>query len=521
MFLESCERRLFLSASHSQASAATALPPKVAAVYVSSSAWSQAFKDQLATSGKGSSQFGYAIPAGSGQASVLAWSGLNQFSVRFDQAVSVVKDDLVIHGMRVPQYAIGDFSYDAASKTATWTLAAGQTFTNDQLLVEVDADGSQTLYDSGGFESPRFVPSDLEGRDAPLSGQGTWQRTGNPGVGVVENSLAASGSQAVNITRTGADERWGVQQSVPSPSSPLLVQWDMYAKQTTFPLPGSFGPYFAVEAYDGLGNAPLLAGSTGIDAATGEVLYQEAGTGYIASTGQTVAFNAWHHFDLVLDYASHKYSVYVDGSLMADAIGFVDHSAAHPINDFTDAPIAALAAAGDSQSLNATGQAYFDNYKISLAPTAVNASGLKLDGEWVNGVSQYPSGDGSAGGDFRFSVNALTADMTGDGSVNFADMVVLAQHYNQTGVVGTSQGDLTADGKVDFNDLVALAQNYNTSLPALAGASAAAAAPVSAPVLSSTLVTGKKKPNSSLFNSVQQVSPPKAVARPSSVNARH
>jgi autotransporter-associated beta strand protein len=63
----------------------------------------------------------------------------------------------------------------------------------------------------------------------------------------------------------------------------------------------------------------------------------------------------------------------------------------------------------------------------------------------------------------------LGGDATLDGSVDFNDLVKLAQNYNTT-VSATSdswwnKGDFTYDGMVDFNDLVKLAQNYNTALP--------------------------------------------------------
>jgi seryl-tRNA(Sec) selenium transferase len=56
-----------------------------------------------------------------------------------------------------------------------------------------------------------------------------------------------------------------------------------------------------------------------------------------------------------------------------------------------------------------------------------------------------------------------------DGTVDFNDLVKLAQNYNAA-VKNTTDswwthGDFTYDGTVDFNDLVKLAQNYNTALP--------------------------------------------------------
>jgi hypothetical protein len=72
----------------------------------------------------------------------------------------------------------------------------------------------------------------------------------------------------------------------------------------------------------------------------------------------------------------------------------------------------------------------------------------------------------------------LSGDATLNGTVDFNDLVKLAQNYNTTVSATTDSwwfnGDFTYDGIVDFNDLVKLAQNYNTALPAdpIAGAPA-------------------------------------------------
>lgn len=58
----------------------------------------------------------------------------------------------------------------------------------------------------------------------------------------------------------------------------------------------------------------------------------------------------------------------------------------------------------------------------------------------------------------------LNGDANFDGSVNFADLVAVAQHYGDSG--GSErwdQGDFNGDGKVDFADLVSVAQNYGAS----------------------------------------------------------
>ena len=77
--------------------------------------------------------------------------------------------------------------------------------------------------------------------------------------------------------------------------------------------------------------------------------------------------------------------------------------------------------------------------------------------------------------DYTFDFFVLAGDANHDRSVDFNDLVKLAQNYNTTGSKTYAQGDFTGDGNVDFNDLVILAQRYNTSLPA-PGATAATAA---------------------------------------------
>jgi hypothetical protein len=59
----------------------------------------------------------------------------------------------------------------------------------------------------------------------------------------------------------------------------------------------------------------------------------------------------------------------------------------------------------------------------------------------------------------------LNGDANRDRSVDFNDLVALAQNYNTSGGKTYAQGDFTGDGNVDFQDLVKIAQNYNTTLP--------------------------------------------------------
>jgi hypothetical protein len=100
-----------------------------------------------------------------------------------------------------------------------------------------------------------------------------------------------------------------------------------------------------------------------------------------------------------------------------------------------------------------------------------DSAGNRLDGEWTNptsrtdtGDSVYPSGNGTAGGDFHFRLNVLPGDATQNGSVTGADLIKLLANYNQSGMTWL-QGDFTGDGMVTGADLIKLLANYNQTLP--------------------------------------------------------
>ena len=88
-----------------------------------------------------------------------------------------------------------------------------------------------------------------------------------------------------------------------------------------------------------------------------------------------------------------------------------------------------------------------------------DTAGNRLDGEWTNPTrttqsssSTYPSGDGTAGGDFLFRFNVLPGDANQDGTVDGYDLIKLLANYNQSGKTW-ADGDLNGDGTVDGYDL--------------------------------------------------------------------
>jgi hypothetical protein len=150
----------------------------------------------------------------------------------------------------------------------------------------------------------------------------------------------------------------------------LCIRWDMRVEGpagVVNPNPllqTDFGPYFAVEANDDETSAIGLLGSLGVDATTGEVLYQAPGTGFLTPAGPVTTFGTWHNYQIKLDYSTHEYTIYYD-KVAQGTFPFVDHTLANQLNEFSEGNITALAAAGDTQAnLNRAGMAFFDNYIV-------------------------------------------------------------------------------------------------------------------------------------------------------------
>ena len=102
----------------------------------------------------------------------------------------------------------------------------------------------------------------------------------------------------------------------------------------------------------------------------------------------------------------------------------------------------------------------------STGPAAVtDQSGNPLDGEWTNGTSAWPSGDGVPGGDFNFSFNVLPGDVNQDGIVNAQDLALASSGWMKSGMTG----DLNGDGIVNGQDLAVLSSNWLETLPPASG----------------------------------------------------
>jgi hypothetical protein len=343
--------------------------------------------------------------------------------------------------------------------------------------------GSQTYaagarVDTGGFESftlgslvPDPTPNTMP--DAPNLGQQGWvgidqiAETENVETAVIQSTIKKSGSRALQVERAaGVDNRWAVvfgnssnpdtlavtlvQNRIPLPSAPhrfMLIDWDMLVVDAEGNSQGGeLGPYFGVEAYDSASSPPNngLLGSLGVDASTGQVVYQQTGNGEFKNTGQVVDFGVWNHFAILLDYSLDSYRMFLNGAPIG-SYGFVDGSLG--LNHFTDADIAALAIDGNAASTAIEGTAYFDNFRV------------------LEGVP----------GDFDL-----------DGDVDQFDLTPWKTAYGATAV-----GDANGDGVTSGSDFIVWQQNLGVDLVPAVAAESSVPEPATAILAMFALTTGR------------------------------
>jgi hypothetical protein len=264
-----------------------------------------------------------------------------------------------------------------------------------------------------GFEDPFAL--------GPLEGQFGWVRAdiGTGNTATVQDDFAKTGEQAVLVSRAAnADTRW----AMPSEGFPsqrfVVVDWDMRVAQA--PNSQGFGPFFGVDSYDANAYDPstcptciFVLGALGVDASTGDVLYQFEDSGVLTETGVVVNFDEWNHFRLVLDFATDTYTGLLNGAVLATT-GFVDRS--QGLDDFSDADIAAFSAGADAISRNLTSTAVFDNFLVR--------DGLAGDYDLDGDVDQVDYNQWRATFGTTVGVPGHDADGNANGVVDAADYVV-------------------------------------------------------------------------------------------------
>ena len=289
------------------------------------------------------------------------------------------------------------------------------------------------VINTGGFESTAY-------NTGSLAGQQGWLNAGGGGTAaVVQTQVVKSGAQAVKLTRTSQSDRYfGKLINSPPVGRYVSIDWDM-----RFDATGSttnLGPFFGVNGFfETTGSAIGLVAGFGVDSSTGELLYQQGGTGNLVASG-VVPANTWAHYRIDLDFGTDTYKSYYNGALVATT-GFVD---AHlNIDRLSDVDMVALAASASFGSQTQEGAAYFDNLIVR---------------------------------------DGLRGDYNNDGLVNAVDYTVWRDSLNQTGFGLAADGD--ADGVIGASDYQVWKAAYGSANTI--GAAIAVPEPVAAGLLLTT-----------------------------------
>jgi len=246
------------------------------------------------------------------------------------------------------------------------------------------ARGARTpIYTSQGFETVGDFsttgaavfgdsdPADLYGQGDPYWAPDTLPPSygGNGVAADVETSNVDTGLQAVSLTRltSSVDTRWAPSTFTSHPYNPVqagapivYVDWDMNVAS------GGANDLFGIELNDNASRIAYVA----VDP-TGKIDDDHAGA--FNYTGTSVSTSTWEHYELVANFATQTYQVFLNGSLtpLEPAVAFED-----PANAFTDASLVSYSANGGAGS----GVAYYDNYVISVPEPAACGSVLAGSG---------------------------------------------------------------------------------------------------------------------------------------------
>jgi hypothetical protein len=287
------------------------------------------------------------------------------------------------------------------------------------------APAAGVIVDTNGFDSPYVV--------GDLVGQQDWVTAalGGTSSATVQDSVGDGGGRGLTVTRQGApntDRRWFVPTTDYPTQRFVTVDWDMRVEGPSGNLlNGEFGPFFGVDTYDA-DTAVFVLGTLGVDATTGDVLYQAQTSGALTETGSVADFGEWNHFRIVLDFATDTYRGFFNG-VQVVATGFVDGG--FGLDNFTDADIATFAAAPDAASMALPGTAYFDNFLIR--------DGLLGDYDIDGDVDAADYQRWRA--TFGTAVTAgHDADGNGNGVVDAADFVVWRDNLGATLFGGAGSG---------------------------------------------------------------------------------
>jgi hypothetical protein len=96
-----------------------------------------------------------------------------------------------------------------------------------------------------------------------------------------------------------------------------------------------------------------------------------------------------------------------------------------------------------------------------------NSESQALDGAWTNGVSSFPSGNGTGGDDFKFQINVLPGDVDKNNCVNIVDLyLLLGKAGKNIGDTGYSyRYDIDGNGSINATDYDLASVRFGNLLP--------------------------------------------------------
>jgi len=194
--------------------------------------------------------------------------------------------------------------------------------------------------------------------------------------------------------------------------------------------------------------------------------------GYTIATGSEVQLDPlpWTNLDQIRLRLTERVVVQQDSLSLVDA-GGTDYSS--QITGFVYDPVASEATWTFANALSA------NTYVAMLSDRVMDPLGMALDGEWIDSANSYPSGDGTAGGPFRFSFQITPGDVDRNGQIDRADL--RANLDAQFSAIGSRNytvfGDLDGDGVINVLDWSRIRDRLPKIGPAAAPAAALASTP--------------------------------------------
>jgi hypothetical protein len=218
---------------------------------------------------------------------------------------------------------------------------------------------------STGFEPPTYTTGVLAGQDS-------WAEFPVASAAVqVENAVAFSGTQAVEVIPALAASQDGPYRAVPT-GAPIVIQSaEIYLASSST----ESGWQYAATGAGLIG----YAGGIDIDAGTNAIRAITAGFPVIGSFTR----NAWNKVDLILNYTTQTYEIDLNGVAIDSNVPFCGSNigcSGAPIASYVDGFFDTFAA------VNANDIGYIDNYSVSTLSAVPEPSALLLLGAALAGL---------------------------------------------------------------------------------------------------------------------------------------